>query len=92
MTGLLLFLAVMNLISFTVCGMDKYAAIHRRWRVPERRLLLLGFFGGALGLWGAMLLFRHKTRHWYFAYGAPAMLVLQLAGLCLLAWKPGWLF
>ncbi|MCI8624388.1 MAG: DUF1294 domain-containing protein [Provencibacterium sp.] len=81
MKVLLLFLALINLVSFTVCGWDKYAAIRRRWRVPERRLLLLGFFGGALGLWGAMLLFRHKTRHWYFAYGAPAMLILQIAGL-----------
>ena len=86
---LLLFLAVMNLLSFTFCGMDKYAAIHRRWRVPERRLLLLGFFGGALGLWCAMLLFRHKTRHWYFASGAPVMLILQLAGLLFLAGRLG---
>ena len=86
---LLLFLAVMNHLSFTFCGMDKYAAIHRRWRVPERRLLLLGFFGGALGLWCAMLLFRHKTRRWYFAYGAPVMLISQLAGLLFLAGRLG---
>ena len=89
MKVLLVFLAAMNLAAFATCGLDKYAAIHRRWRVPERRLLFLGFFGGALGLWEAMLLFRHKTRHWYFAYGAPAMLILQLAGLCFLAGKLG---
>jgi uncharacterized membrane protein YsdA (DUF1294 family) len=27
--------------------------------------------------------FRHKTKHWYFRYGLPALLTLQLA---LLGW------
>ena len=26
-----------------------------------------------------MWLFRHKTRHWYFQYGLPAILIAQLA-------------
>ena len=26
--------------------------------------------------------FRHKTRHWYFRFGLPALLLLQAAGLC----------
>lgn len=81
MTALWIYLAVINLVSFATCGWDKRAAIRHKWRVPERRLLLLGLFGGALGLWGGMLLFHHKTRHWYFAIGAPAMLALQIAGI-----------
>lgn len=81
MRALWIFLVVMNLIAFITCGLDKRAAIRHQWRVPERRLLLLGLFGGALGLWGGMLLFRHKTRHWYFAVGAPVMLALQIAGI-----------
>jgi uncharacterized membrane protein YsdA (DUF1294 family) len=25
-----------------------------------------------------MQVFRHKTKHWYFKYGMPAILILQL--------------
>ena len=28
-----------------------------------------------------MRLFRHKTRHWYFRWGFPLLLALQLAAL-----------
>lgn len=31
--------------------------------------------GALLGMWT----FHHKTRHWYFRYGIPAILVVQLA-------------
>lgn len=31
--------------------------------------------GALLGMWT----FRHKTRHWYFRYGLPALLLVQLA-------------
>ena len=38
------------------------------------------FPAGILALAGVlgMLCFRHKTRHWYFRYGLPAILLLQL--------------
>ena len=47
--------------------------------------LLAGFFliallGGAAGGILGMYAFRHKTRHWYFKWGLPAILLLQLAG------------
>ena len=37
-----------------------------KWRIPEKALLLLSFLGGAIGGILGMLLFRHKTKHWYF--------------------------
>ena len=37
--------------------------------------LLGGTPGALLGMWT----FRHKTRHWYFRYGLPALLLVQLA-------------
>ena len=35
--------------------------------------------GGSPGALAGMRVFHHKTRHWYFKYGVPAMLLLQLA-------------
>ena len=55
------------------------------WRVPERSLFLPALLGGALGGVLGMQVFRHKTRHWYFRFGFPLLLIVQLAGLLWLA-------
>ena len=75
-------LIVMNLVSFGLMAYDKRCAAKGKWRVPERTLFLAAaLFGGLGGVLGMQLL-RHKTRHWYFVYGMPAILLLQL----LIAW------
>ena len=60
------FYGAMSLAALIVYGADKWKARRGRWRIPEKVLLLLSFFGGAGGGLLGMLLFRHKTRHWYF--------------------------
>ena len=78
---LILWLAVWSLVLFFVMGVDKRRAARGRWRVPEKRLFLLALLGGACGGWLAMRVFRHKTRHWYFAVVFPVLALLQTA-LC----------
>ena len=51
-------------------------------RIPEKTLLVTAAIGGSLGAMAGMWIFRHKTKHWYFVYGLPAILLLQL----LIAW------
>ena len=51
-------------------------------------LLFLALLGGALGAILGMYAFRHKTRHWYFKWGLPAILLLHLA-LAWFAWEYG---
>ena len=58
--------AVMSVITFFVYAADKLKAKTKAWRVPEKVLLGLSFFGGAIGGYAAMSIFRHKTKHWYF--------------------------
>lgn len=73
----LLALAACLVVSLTalICyGRDKKLAREHKWRMPEHLLLCLGFFGGAAGALAGMLLFRHKTKHWYFW-------VINIAGL-----------
>ena len=78
---LLIALGAMSLIALTVYGIDKAKAQTRRWRIPESVLLLLGFFGGAAGALLGMLIFRHKTRRWYFWAVNLAALGWQLAAV-----------
>ena len=78
-TYLLWYLAAVNLVTFTVYGVDKAKARRGAWRVPEKTLFLLPLLGGSVGALLGMLVFRHKTKHWYFVWGVPAILLAQLA-------------
>ena len=53
------------------------ARAHRR-RIPEKVLFGAAWLGGAPGCLAGMYLFRHKTRHWYFRWGMPLILLIQL--------------
>ena len=70
-------------MTFTVYGVDKAKARRGAWRVPEKTLFLLPLLGGSVGALLGMLIFRHKTKHWYFVWGIPLILLAQIA---LAAW------
>ena len=59
-------LILISLTAFIFYGVDKAKAKKKAWRISEKTLLSLSFFGGAVGGYIAMFLFRHKTKHWYF--------------------------
>ena len=69
---------IMSLITFILFGIDKWKAVHNRWRIPEATLLLFSFFLGAPGGLLGMLLFHHKTRKWKFRILVPLFVVLQV--------------
>ena len=59
-------------------GIDKAKAIKGAWRIPEKTLFLFSIIGGSIGTWAGMYIFHHKTKHWYFVIGMPAILIIQL--------------
>lgn len=75
---LLLYLVVINIVTFIVFAVDKNRAKRHAWRVPERTLFLLALIGGSVGAIAGMYAFRHKTKHWYFVIGMPAILAAQV--------------
>ena len=62
----LLVLAVISLVALYLYASDKMRAKNNLWRIPEKLLLFVGFFGGGIGGLCGMSIFRHKTKHWYF--------------------------
>lgn len=81
------YLIAVNVLAFVLMGIDKRRAKQNAWRIPEKPLFLPAILGGALGGVAGMRLFHHKTRHWYFKYGFPLLLILQLAGAGWCAWR-----
>lgn len=82
------YLAWMNLIGFALMGIDKRRAVKKLWRIPESTLFIIALIGGSIGSIIGMKVFHHKTRHWYFVYGMPAILLLQLAAVIILIYSP----
>ena len=82
--ALAVWLIAINVVTFAVYGIDKRRARRGAWRVPEKTLFLLPLLGGSLGALLGMRVFHHKTKHWYFVWGIPAILLVQAA---LAAWS-----
>ena len=79
----LIYLAVINVVTFFMYGIDKWKAKKSKWRIRETSLLGLAVLGGSIGAWLGMKVWHHKTLHKKFKYGVPVILIAQIA---LLIW------
>lgn len=83
MTGmdqaLTVYILAVSLLTWILFGLDKWKAIHGKWRIRESTLLGLSLIGGAAGGLAGMYLFRHKIRKMRFQIGVPLMLLVQAA-------------
>jgi uncharacterized membrane protein YsdA (DUF1294 family) len=75
----LIYLAVINVVTFFMYGIDKWKAKKSKWRIRETALLGLAVLGGSIGAWLGMKVWHHKTQHKKFKYGVPAIIIIQLA-------------
>ena len=81
---LITYVVLINLTGFCLMGIDKRKAIKGAFRIPEATLFLVALIGGSIGSIAGMYTFRHKTRHFTFVYGRPAILILQVILIILL--------
>ena len=72
--NILIYILIINVITFFIMWFDKHEAKIGDWRVPVLLVLLGGGIGGIAG----MYVFRHKTRKWYFKIGFPVILIMQI--------------
>lgn len=75
---IMIYLVGVNALGLALMGIDKARAVRHAWRISEKALFLVAIAGGSVGAWAGMYLFHHKTRHWYFVIGMPAILALQV--------------
>lgn len=77
-----IYLIAVNVVTFGLFSWDKHVAASARGhgsRTPEAYLLGLCLGGGAIGGMLAMSLVRHKTRKWYFVWGLPLFMLMDVA-------------
>ena len=77
MKYLILYLLIINAVSFFLMLSDKLKAKNKCRRISEATLLLAAAMGGSIGTLAGMHLFRHKTRHLKFTVGVPCILAVQ---------------
>ena len=73
-----LWVLALSVIAFAAMGIDKRRARLDRWRIREATFFILALIGGSPGAVLGMRVFHHKTRHWYFKFGLPAILIAQI--------------
>ena len=74
----LIYLVVINVVTFFMYGIDKWKAKRSKWRISEATLLGVAVIGGSIGTWLGMKIWHHKTLHKKFKYGVPAIIIVQL--------------
>ena len=83
-TLFLLYIVLINILTFFIYGIDKLKAKKSKWRVSENTLIGTAIIGGSIGAWLGMKIWHHKTLHKKFKYGVPLILVAQTALCCYL--------
>lgn len=84
-------LVFINMAAFAMFGMDKWKAKNRKYRIPERTLLISAIMGGSVGAILGMKFFHHKTLHAKFKTGLPLILLVQLAAGLFIGYVRGWI-
>ena len=85
-TVIIIYAIGINLVGFLLMDIEKGRAKLGQWRIRERTLFLVALLGGSVGSLTGMFLFRHKTKHFSFLVGMPAILLIQIALLARFVW------
>lgn len=78
---ILIYLLIINALSFLLMLADKYKAKKNLWRIPEKTLFTAAALGGSIGSLLGMYMVRHKTQHLKFTLGIPLILAAQVVAV-----------
>lgn len=89
---ILAYFVIITIVAFALMGIDKKKAKKGAFRISEASLFVTALLGGSIGSVAGMLVFHHKTQHWYFQAFMPLIGFVQMIGLILIITiKMGWL-
>lgn len=80
---LIVYLIVINILTYYIYSRDKNRAVRNEWRIPEGVLLSMALAGGSVGALCGMYHFHHKTRRLPFVVLVPLFLLLHIAVIVL---------
>ena len=66
--NLIVYLVIINVLAFLLCGVDKRNAINNTYRISEVKLLTISIAGGCFGFILGMYIFHHKTKKIMFKF------------------------
>ena len=72
------YILIINITALCLFGSDKTHAKRKEYRISERRLMRSCIWGGAIGGFIGMHVFRHKTLKPKFSVIVPILFVIQL--------------
>ncbi|TAA70466.1 DUF1294 domain-containing protein [Planococcus salinarum] len=75
------YFAILSVMALAMMKIDKRQAQKRGQRIPEKNLWRVALFGGGIGAYIGMMMFRHKTKHTNFRLGFLMLAILQAAVL-----------
>ena len=76
--NIIIYILVINLITFLVMYIDKQKAKKQQWRIKEGTLMMLAVCGGSIGGILGMHIFRHKIKKLKFVIGFPTILISEI--------------
>ncbi len=76
--NIIIYVIIINLLTFFVMWLDKRKAKKGKWRIPENTLLVFVLLGGGIGGIAGMYLFHHKTQKMKFVIGFPLILICEI--------------
>lgn len=72
----ILYFSFINMIGLLACYFDKRKARKKQFRISEKMLLSISFFGGCFGFYVGMRFFHHKTRKLKFEIWVPIFMIM----------------
>lgn len=74
----IIYIFLINIISFTMFFIDKRKALKNKWRIKENTLYFVSFFGGSIGSFFSMFLFNHKIKKKKFCFIVLLTLIFNI--------------
>ena len=78
--------SICSFLYFMIYGVDKYKAVHNKWRIPETTLLVIAVIG-VIGAFAGMHVFHHKIRKAKFYVGVPVIFFLEMLAAIGVFWE-----